>query len=73
MTPWRVYHKGVIGPETSAEAEVVSGILGTMPTEKQILQLGFTTLSSALSKGDTPPNLVGLVSSDEEQIEVNLY
>jgi len=44
-----------------------------MPTEKQILQLGFTTLSSALSKGDTPPNLVGLVSSDEEQIEVNLY
>jgi len=65
--------KGVIGPETSAEAEVMSGLLGTVQEEKQILQFGFTTLSSRLSNSDKFPNFVRLVATEEDQTEVNSY
>ncbi|XP_052234528.1 uncharacterized protein LOC127847040 isoform X3 [Dreissena polymorpha] len=61
---------GVVGPELSTEARVLSSILGSIAPERRLLQLGFS--SSAVDLGDQTlyPNYARVIPSDSVQIEV---
>ncbi|KAL3837211.1 hypothetical protein ACJMK2_022582 [Sinanodonta woodiana] len=63
---------GIIGPEYSSEAEVVSTITGTSKPENRILQVGFSTTSATLSDSSKYPNFFRVVSDDSTQVQVIL-
>ncbi|XP_053382572.1 uncharacterized protein LOC128549591 [Mercenaria mercenaria] len=61
---------GVLGPETSSEAETVSNILGSVPQRQQLLQVGFSTTAVELSNDKGYPNFVRVVPNDDIQSEM---
>ncbi|KAL3837213.1 hypothetical protein ACJMK2_022584 [Sinanodonta woodiana] len=63
---------GIIGPEYSSEAEVVSTITGTAKPENRILQIGFSTTSATLSDSSKYPNFFRVVPDDSTQVQVIL-
>ncbi|KAL3837215.1 hypothetical protein ACJMK2_022586 [Sinanodonta woodiana] len=63
---------GIIGPEYSSEAEVVSTITGTSKPENRILQVGFSTTSATLSDSSKYPNFFRVVPDDSTQVQVIL-
>ncbi|KAK3607962.1 hypothetical protein CHS0354_006561 [Potamilus streckersoni] len=63
---------GIVGPEYSSEAEVVSTITGSSKPENRILQVGFSTTSSSLSDFKKYPNFFSVVPNDSLQVQVIL-
>ncbi|KAK3607958.1 hypothetical protein CHS0354_006557 [Potamilus streckersoni] len=63
---------GIIGPEYSSEAEVVSTITGTSKPIDRILQVGFSTTSATLSDSSKYPNFFRVVPDDSLQVQVLL-
>lgn len=61
---------GVIGPEFSSEAEVISPILGGVHKDKQLVQVGFSTTASELSDHEKYPNFVRVIPRDELQVDM---
>lgn len=62
---------GIIGPEYSSEAEVMSQLLRAVRPEKQLVQVGYSTTASVLTTGDKYPNFVRVIPNDDIQVEVS--
>ncbi|KAH3752843.1 hypothetical protein DPMN_187469 [Dreissena polymorpha] len=61
---------GVVGPELSTEARILSPILGSVAPEDRLLQLGFSTSAADLGDKKLYPNFARVIPSDNVQIEV---
>ncbi|XP_052237846.1 uncharacterized protein LOC127849167 [Dreissena polymorpha] len=61
---------GVVGPELSTEARVLSPILGSVAPEDRLLQLGFSTSAADLGDKKLYPNFARVIPSDNVQVEV---
>ncbi|XP_053382549.1 uncharacterized protein LOC123540489 [Mercenaria mercenaria] len=61
---------GIVGPEFSSEAEVISPILSSARTENRLVQVGFSTTATRLSDDRKYPNFVRVVPNDDVQVEV---
>lgn len=62
---------GIIGPEYSSEAEVMSQLLSVVHPEKQLVQVGYSTTASVLTTEDKHPNFVRVIPNDDIQVGVS--
>ncbi|KAL4223695.1 hypothetical protein ACF0H5_017163 [Mactra antiquata] len=61
---------GILGPQFSSEAEVISPILSSVSEDNMIAQVGFsTTAARLLEQPEEYPNFVRVVPNDKIQIE----
>lgn len=61
---------GIIGPEFSSEAEIISPVFGSVPSQSRLAQVGFSTTAARLSDDNKFPNIIRVVPPDDVQIEV---
>ncbi|KAH3886582.1 hypothetical protein DPMN_010593 [Dreissena polymorpha] len=70
QTSMSFFFSGVVGPELSTEARVLSPILGSVAPEDRLLQLGFSSSAADLGNQKLYPNFLRVIPSDSVQTEV---
>ncbi|KAK7473848.1 hypothetical protein BaRGS_00034899, partial [Batillaria attramentaria] len=63
---------GILGPERTNEAIVVSRMIGSMPEDKRLLQISSSATGEALSDRTLYPNFFRVIPPDTTQVKVLL-